>query len=295
MAHDLWNTRCAILTGVPEPGTRPRLKRQKFYAVPSGVHKGMYESYSEVQLRHCQAQSFPAAAEAQQYIDTYRPPVTIELSECTEQDLVIFTDGSFTKAGSKPATAGWGFLVQPGSCEEATHEGSGPLATPEAITYAIQMSLQWCLDNPGHIRSGGRIVVCPDSSFAISRVSSTGKVKAHATYVQNLRELLKRVEDTYPTVTVLFHKVEEHSVRDDREARGNNRVDSLVKSGAESYVSISLPRPRLPPSVASRSVPPISNWPGPAETGHGHPPASPAPQTRREHHTPLEHPVGPFA
>ena len=35
MAHDLWDTRTAILTGVPVPGTRPRLKRQKFYAVPS--------------------------------------------------------------------------------------------------------------------------------------------------------------------------------------------------------------------------------------------------------------------
>ena len=116
------------------------------------------------------------------------------------------------------------------------------------------MSLQWCLGNTGRVRGGGRIVVCPDSSFAISRVSSQGKVKAHATYVQHLRELLKSVKDTFPTVTVIFHKVEGHSVRDDREARGNNRVDTLAKSGAESYVSIPLPRPRLPPSVASRSV-----------------------------------------
>ena len=61
MAHDLWDTRCAILTGVPVPGTRPRLKRQKFYAVPSGEHKGIYESYAEVQLKHCQSQSFPTA------------------------------------------------------------------------------------------------------------------------------------------------------------------------------------------------------------------------------------------
>ena len=134
---------------------------------------------------------------------------------------MIFTDGSFTKAGSKPATAGWGFLVQPGDGEEPIHEGSGPLVTPEAISFdgllkptsntaelqAIQTSLQLCLGNPGHIHSGGRIVVCPDSSFAISRVCSKGKVKAHATYVQHIRELLKRVKDTYPTVTVLFHKV----------------------------------------------------------------------------------------
>ena len=107
---------------------------------------------------------------------------------------MIFTDGSFTKAGSRPATAGWGFLVQLGSNEEAIHEGSGPLVTPEAISYdgllkptnntvelqAIQMSLRWCLDNPGHIHSNRRIVVCPDSTFAITRVSSKGKVKAHA-------------------------------------------------------------------------------------------------------------------
>ena len=87
---------------------------------------------------------------------------------------MIFTDGSFTKTVSKPATAGLGFLVQPGNSEAAIHEGSGSLVTPEAISYdgllkptnhmaeqqAIQMSLQWCLDNPGHIHSGGRIVVC---------------------------------------------------------------------------------------------------------------------------------------
>ena len=141
---------------------------KKFYAVPSGVHKGIYESYAEVQLKHCQAQSFPTAVEAQNYIDTYVPQVTIELRECTEQDLVIFTDGSFTKAGSKPTTAGWGFVVRPGDGEAAIYEGSGPLVTPEAITYdgslkptnntaelqTIQMSLQWCLDNPDHIHSG---------------------------------------------------------------------------------------------------------------------------------------------
>ena len=106
MAHDLWDTRTAILAGVPVPGTRPRLKKQKFYAVPSGAHKGIYESYAEVQLRHCQSQAFPTVAEAQKYIDTYSPPVSIELVECVERDLVIFTDGSFTKAGKKPATAG---------------------------------------------------------------------------------------------------------------------------------------------------------------------------------------------
>ena len=124
MAHDRWDARCAILTGVPVPGTRPRLMRQKFYAVPSGVHKGIYESYAEVKLKHYQAQSFPTAVEAQKYIDTYVPPVTIELGECTEQDLVIFTDGSFTKAGSKPVTAGWGFVVQPSDGEVAICKGS---------------------------------------------------------------------------------------------------------------------------------------------------------------------------
>ena len=83
---------------------------------------------------------------------------------------------------------------------------------------------------------------------------SKSEVKAHAAYVQLLRELLRQVKTTFPTVTVVFHKVEGHSARDDREARGNNRVDSLAKSGAESYVSIPLMRPRLPPLVASCSV-----------------------------------------
>ena len=49
MAHDFWDKRCAILTGVPVPGTRPRLKRQTFYAVPSEEHKGINESYAEIQ------------------------------------------------------------------------------------------------------------------------------------------------------------------------------------------------------------------------------------------------------
>ena len=140
MAHDLWDTRPGVpFSQVPRsrvpPGTRPRLRRQKFYAVPTGEHKGVYESYAETQLKRCKAMSFPTAAEAQRYIDTYRPPVAIALGECTAQDLVIFTDGSFTKAGSKPATAGWGYVVQPGSSEDAIHEGSGPLVTPEAIRY----------------------------------------------------------------------------------------------------------------------------------------------------------------
>ena len=30
MVHDLWDMRSAILTGVPVPGTRPRLRRQRF-------------------------------------------------------------------------------------------------------------------------------------------------------------------------------------------------------------------------------------------------------------------------
>ena len=51
MAHDLWDTRSAILTGAPGPGTRPRPRRQKFYAAPSGEHKGVYESYVEIQLK----------------------------------------------------------------------------------------------------------------------------------------------------------------------------------------------------------------------------------------------------
>ena len=61
MAHDFWDTRTAILTG---------------------AHTGIYESYAEVQLRHCQSQSFPTVGEAQSYIDTYCPPASIELEEC---------------------------------------------------------------------------------------------------------------------------------------------------------------------------------------------------------------------
>ena len=152
------------------------------------------------------------------------------------------------------------------------------------------MRLQWCLDNPGHVHSNRHIVVCPDSSFAITRVSTKGKVKAHATYVQFIRELLNSVKSIYPTVTVLFHKVEGHSVRDDREARGNNRVDSLARSGAESYVSIPLPRPRLPPSVASRSArsPPHQHLVGSGgDRPWTHTPAFPALRTQPEPYTPL--------
>ena len=80
-------------------------------------------------MTHCQAQSFPIVVEAQKFIDAYLPPVDLQLNECAAQDLVIFTDGSFTKAGSKPVTAAWEFVVQPGDEEEAINEGSGPLAT----------------------------------------------------------------------------------------------------------------------------------------------------------------------
>ena len=48
--HDLWDTRTAILSGVPIPGTKPRLRRQRFYAVAEGENRGVYESYAEVQL-----------------------------------------------------------------------------------------------------------------------------------------------------------------------------------------------------------------------------------------------------
>ena len=59
MVHDLWDMRTAILTGAPIPGIRPRLRRQRFCAAAEGDHKGMYESYAEVQLRHSKAVSFP--------------------------------------------------------------------------------------------------------------------------------------------------------------------------------------------------------------------------------------------
>ena len=100
------------------------------------------------------------------------------------------------------------------------------------------MSLQWCLDNPVSVHSTHRIVICPDSSFVISRVSTKGRIKAAATYALQLRELLLCVKYRYPTVTVLFHKVGGHSAKDDREAYGNTRVDSLAKFGAEQYVSV---------------------------------------------------------
>ena len=97
----------------------------------------------------------------------------------------------------------------------------------------------------------------PDSSFAISRVSGKGRIKAHVTYVKHLREFLQRVKDTYLAVTVHFHKVAGHSDTDDCEARGNKRVDSLGKTGTQEYVPIPLPRPRLPPSVPRRRVGPL--------------------------------------
>ena len=214
--------------------------------------------------------SFSSLSEAQAFLDGYQAPVRVDLDQCTGPDLVIFTDGSYTPSGSKPASAGWGFVVQPGDEETAIHEGSGPLFTPVEVRHegqlkptnntaelqAIHMSLQWCLDNPVHVHKDSRIIICPDSSFAISRVSTKGKLKSHASYATHLRELLQAVKDRYPSVGVEFHKVEGHSARDDREARGNNRVDSLAKVGAESYISVPLPRPRLPPSVVRRSVRP---------------------------------------
>ena len=111
MVHDLWDSRNEILTGVPIPGTRPRLRRQRFYAVAEGVHKGVYESYAEVQLRHSKAVSFASSSEAQGFIDAYQVPVQADLGECTTPDLVIITDGSYTPTGAKPATAGWKFVV----------------------------------------------------------------------------------------------------------------------------------------------------------------------------------------
>ena len=124
------------------------------------------------------------------------------------------------------------------------------------------MSLQWCLDNPVHIQSNHRIITFLDSIFAFSRASTKGKLKSQATYAQHFRELLQCVKDRYPSVTVTFHKVEGYSARNYREARGNNRVDSLAKSGAEKYVSGQLPRPRPPPSVIRRSVCPLPATPG---------------------------------
>ena len=95
--------------------------------------------------------------------------------------------------------------MQPGDDETAIHEGSGPLTIPDEVRHegqlkptnntaelqAIHMSLQWCLDNPVYVHKDSRIIICPDSSFAISRVSAKGKSKSHATYDRDLRELLQ--------------------------------------------------------------------------------------------------------
>ena len=139
MVHDLWDTRTAILTGVPIPGTRPRLRRQRFYAVAEGDNKGVYESYAEVQLRHSKAVSFPSHSEAQAFMDGYQVPVRVDLSQCTAPDLVVFTDGSCTPSGAKPATSGWGFVVQSSDEETAIHERSGPLIAPDKVRHEGQL------------------------------------------------------------------------------------------------------------------------------------------------------------
>ena len=105
MVQDLWDTRTAILIGVPIPGTRPRLRKQRFYAVTEGDSKGVYESYAEVQLKHCKAVSFSSHNEAQAFVDGYQVPVRVDLDQCTAPDLVIFTDGSYTPSGSKPCAS----------------------------------------------------------------------------------------------------------------------------------------------------------------------------------------------
>ena len=110
MVQDLWDAGCAILKGVPIPGTRPRLRRQRFFAVPEGEHKGVYESYAEVQLRHGKALAFPSRQKDQNYIDTYQAPVRINLRDCTAPDVVIFTDGSYTPTGTHLAMVGWGIF-----------------------------------------------------------------------------------------------------------------------------------------------------------------------------------------
>ena len=102
--------------------------------------------------------AFPSHCEARVFTDEYQVPVLTGLDACAAPDLVIFTDGLYTPTGSKPATAGWGFVVQPDDRETAIHEGSGPLPTPDEVRHegqlkptnstaelqAIHMSLQWC-------------------------------------------------------------------------------------------------------------------------------------------------------
>ena len=63
-------------------GTNPRLRRQRFYAVADGDHKGVYNTYAEIQLRHSKAVAFPSQREAQVFIDEYQLPVRTELDAC---------------------------------------------------------------------------------------------------------------------------------------------------------------------------------------------------------------------
>ena len=82
---------------------------------------------------------FPSLSEAQSFLDGYQVPVRVDLNLCTAPDLVIFTDGSYTPTGAKPATAGWGIVVRPGDNETAIHEGRGPLTTPEEVRNEGQL------------------------------------------------------------------------------------------------------------------------------------------------------------
>ena len=50
LAQELWDTRRAILTRISVPGTRPRLRKQRFYAVAEGEHKGIHESYADIPI-----------------------------------------------------------------------------------------------------------------------------------------------------------------------------------------------------------------------------------------------------
>ena len=72
---------------MPVPGSRPRLRRKRFFAVTKGEHKGAYESYAEELLRHSKALSFVSA---------YIFPAVVNLGDCAAPDLIIVTDGSYT-------------------------------------------------------------------------------------------------------------------------------------------------------------------------------------------------------
>ena len=111
LVQDLWDSRCAILTGVPVPSSRPRLRRQRFFAVAEVVHKGINEFYVEVQLQRGEALAFPTHHEAQTSIDAYKPHATISLGDCAAPHLIIFADGSYTPSGAQPTTAGWVFVL----------------------------------------------------------------------------------------------------------------------------------------------------------------------------------------